>query len=229
MNQADEQIQIQLNALADGELPWAESEALLSRIEQDSEMREALCDIHRLKDMVRYAYADHSMPHRQQRSIGQLRGGLFAAAILLFSLGFAGGWLLQPTDTLHGFELGQIKAQPNKVVLFVSNSDPEKFAYALERTEQLLREYSGQGVEVNLLTSAGGIDLLRTSSPFVERIKTLSARYASSVQFVACNNTIARLVREGKPVELVDTAVVKTSAVQFVVERLKQGWSYQAI
>jgi intracellular sulfur oxidation DsrE/DsrF family protein len=49
------------------------------------------------------------------------------------------------------------------------------------------------------------------------------------VQFVACNNTIARLAREGKPVELVDAAVVKASAVQFVVEKLKQGWSYQAI
>jgi intracellular sulfur oxidation DsrE/DsrF family protein len=69
---------------------------------------------------------------------------------------------------------------------------------------------------------------LRTSTPYLKRIETLSASY-DALQFVACNNTIARLAREGKAVDLVDVALIQPSAVQFVVERLRQGWSYVAI
>ena len=228
MNASDKPIDIQLNALADGELQRDESEALLEQIEQDSHLREALCDIHRVKDMVRYAYADDSHPPQRKSRSTPWRVGLVAAAIALFSLGFMSGRLLPPEDALAPFELGQIQAQPNKVVLFVGHSDQDKFQHALDRAEHLLKQYAGQGVEVDILTSSDGIDLLRTSSPYLNRIEALGASYAS-LQFVACNNTLARLAREGKPVELVDRAVVKPSAVQFVVERLSQGWSYVAI
>ena len=70
--------------------------------------------------------------------------------------------------------------------------------------------------------------LARHLHVYLQRIKALSDSYAA-LQFVACNNTIAKLVREGKDVALVENAVVKPSAVQFVVERLQQGWSYVAI
>lgn len=228
MSEAKEQIDIQLNALADGELKREESEALLERIEQDPELREALCDIHRVKDMLSYAYADDTLPGRPKRTTRQWRIGFAAAATLLFSLGFMSGSLMQPTDAITPFELGQVQAQPNKVVLFVGHSDDGRFQRVLDQAEGLLKQYAGQGIEVNVLTSAGGIDLLRTSTPYLKRIETLSASYAA-LQFVACNNTIARLAREGKSVDLVDVAVIQPSAVQFVVERLRQGWSYLAI
>lgn len=228
MNNSDKQTEFQLNALADGELNREESEKLLERIEQDTGLREALCDIHRLKDMIRYAYAKDTMPQPRRAGSKSWRIGLAAAAIALFSFGFMSGRLSQPTDSLTPFELGQVPAQPNKVILYVGHSDQLKFQRVLDRAEQLLKQYAGQGVEVDVLASSGGIDLLRTSSPYLKRIQELGANYAS-LQFVACNNTLARLAREGKPVALIDKAVVKPSAVQFVVERLKQGWSYVAI
>jgi intracellular sulfur oxidation DsrE/DsrF family protein len=228
MNEAEKQIDIQLNALADGELKPDQSEALLHRIEQDTHLREALCDIHRLKDMVRYAYAEDTLPPRRKAGSAPWRIGLAAAAIVLFTLGFMSGRLLPPNDALAPFELGQIQAQPNKVVLYLGHSDQRKFQHTLDRAEQLLEQYDGQGVEVDILTSSGGIDLLRASSPFQARIEALGNRYAS-LQFVVCNNTLARLARQGKPVELIERAVVQPSAVQFVVKRFKQGWSYVAI
>ncbi|MEJ2455262.1 MAG: hypothetical protein P8103_14045 [Candidatus Thiodiazotropha sp.] len=220
-----------LNALADGSLDAPQSEGLLEEIEQDAELRETLCDIHRLKDMVRYAYAECEPPQRQRRLTDRYRLGasVTAAALVLFSIGFVGGRLSLPNDPLAPFELTQVVPQPNKVVLFVGNSDNAKFQQALDRAEQLLIQFHGQGVEVNLVASAGGIDLLRkASSPYLQRIRDLSDSYAA-LQFVACNNTIAKLVREGKDISLVENAVVKPSAVQFVVERLQQGWSYVAI
>ena len=229
MNNPKDDMHIQLNALADGELSAGESEALLESIEDDTSLREELCDIHRLKDMVRYAYAERTPASRQRRSLKQFRIGLAVAAVALLSIGFMGGRLMGPVAPLDSFELGQVEAQPNKVVLFVGYSDEVKFQRVLDQAERLLREYRDQGVEVNVVASAGGIDLLRkTASPHIERIQNLSENYAA-LQFVACNNTLARLAREGRPVSLVDSAVIHPSAVQFVVERLKQGWSYMAI
>ncbi len=231
MNERNKETYQKLNALADGSLDPAQSESLLEEIEHDAELRESLCDIHRLKDMVRYAYTECDPPRRRQRLSDRFRLGasVTAAAVVLFSLGFLGGRITLPNDPLVPFELTQVVPQPNKVVLFVGTSDTAKFEQALDRAEQLLNQLHGQGVEVNLVASAGGIDLLRkTSSPYLQRIRDLSDSYAA-LQFVACNNTIAKLVREGKDVALVDNAVVKPSAVQFVVERLQQGWSYVAI
>ncbi len=231
MNKRNDDTYEKLNALADGSLDAAQSEGLLEEIEQDAELRESLCDIHRLKDMVRYAYAECEPPPRQQRLTDRFRLGasVAAAAVVLFSIGFVGGRLTLPNDPLAPFELTQVVPQPNKVVLFVGSSDSAKFQLALDRAEKLLNQFHGQGVEVNLVASAGGIDLLRkASSPYLQRIRDLSDSYAA-LQFVACNNTIAKLMREGKDVALIENAVVKPSAVQFVVERLQQGWSYVAI
>jgi intracellular sulfur oxidation DsrE/DsrF family protein len=231
MNEGKYDTYEKLNALADGSLNTSQSEGLLEEIEQDAELREILCDIHRLKDMVRYAYAESEPPQRHHRLTDRFRLGVSvaAAAVVLFSLGFVGGRLTLPNDPLAPFELTQVVSQPNKVMLFVGHSDADKFKQALDRAEQLLIEYEGQGAEVNVVTSAGGIDLLRTaSSPYLQRVKNLSENYAA-IQFVACNNTIARLAREGKDVALINNTVVKPSAVQFLVERLQQGWSYVAI
>ena len=230
MNKSNEELQIRLNALADGQLSAQESEALLERIENDGELREALCDIHRLKDMVKYAYADSRPPQRSHETLRHWRGTLSAvAAVLLLTLGFMGGRLSAPMNGLAPFELGEVQSQPNKIVLFIGHSDSGKFQRVLDQAEGLLKEYAGKGVEVNVVASAGGIDLLRTATtPYRQRIEDLSASYAA-LQFVACNNTLANLVREGKSVNLVESAVIKPSAVQFVVERLRQGWSYVAI
>jgi len=229
MNERNEDRLNRLNALADGELDAAQSEALLESIEQDARLREDLCDIHRLKDMVRYAYADSQPPARRQPIASRLKIGAAAAAVLLFGLGFMGGMVTGQHNALAPFELSHVVSQPNKVVLFIGYSDHEKFQHALDRAEHLLTQFKDQGVEVDVVASAGGIDLLRkSSSPYLDRIKQLSDNFAA-LQFVACNNTIARMIKEGKQVELIENAVIKPSAVQFVVERLQQGWSYIAI
>jgi intracellular sulfur oxidation DsrE/DsrF family protein len=229
MKPTNDDMHIKLNGLADGELDARESEALLEQVESDSELREELCDIHRLKDMVRYAYSDESISPQQRQPQTRWRFAVAAAAVLFFTMGFMGGRMIAPTDVLAPFELGAIEPQPNKIVLFVGYSDQKKFEQVLDRAELLLQQYAGEGAEVNVVASAGGIDLLsKVNSPYLERIESLSANYAA-LQFVACNNTLARMAREGKPVMLVDSAMIRPSAVQFVVERLQQGWSYVAI
>lgn len=220
-----------LNALADGELDAAESEELLELIEHNADLRGDLCDIHRIKDMVHYAYPEDQKKKSGARPLSPKGLGWAAAATVLFTLGALVGSLVTHESTLlSSFALAQVEAKlPNKVMLYVNDSDPEKFQLALEQAEYLLGTGSKGNVEVNIVASAGGIDMLRNEkSPIAGQIRTLAANY-ESLQFIACNKTIAKRKLEGRPVDLVREAHVAPSAVEFVVGRLKEGWSYVAI
>jgi intracellular sulfur oxidation DsrE/DsrF family protein len=122
-----------------------------------------------------------------------------------------------------------INATPGKVVLHIGESDNEKFEHALARAEKLLIDYGQKNMQVDIVTSAGGIDLLRNNTSLhIEKVSMMKKNY-DSLAFVACNNTLARLKKEGKPTDLLAAADVAPSAVQYVVKRLQQGWSYVAI
>ena len=56
----------------------------------------------------------------------------------------------------------------------------------------------------------------------------LKTRYPA-LHFVACNNTLFNLRRKGLPVKLVQEAEVAPSAVGFVVDHLKRGWTFLTI
>jgi intracellular sulfur oxidation DsrE/DsrF family protein len=80
------------------------------------------------------------------------------------------------------------------------------------------------------VTSADGINLLRRSiTPYEDRINAMKASYGKSLDFIACNNTILKMRNEGIDVDLVKSAQAAPSAVQYVVDRLKEGWTYVAI
>ncbi|WP_457676647.1 hypothetical protein [Thiolapillus sp.] len=220
-----------LNALADNELDAREQEAMLARLEQDEELRNELCDIRRVKDLVRYAYPLDEISEPPGR--GNRPGFLARAAgiLVLVLSGFLGGWLLAPGKggEVDAFRLADVQPDAMKVVLYLGDSDPAKFQKTLKTAENLLKRYEQRGTEVYVVTSAGGVDLLRTATTSVAAdISALKDRYAS-LHFVACNNTLFNLKKKGKPVQLVEEAEVAPSAVSFVVNRLKQGWTYVAI
>ncbi len=221
-----------LNALADGELDAAEQEEMLDRLDQDEALRNEFCDIRRIKDLVRYAYPLDEMPG-DRRSPGRSPGVFSRAAgvLALVLSGFIGGWLLAPQhgEEQEAFRLADVQPDAMKVVLYLGDSDPAKFQKTLKTAEKLLKRYEQNGTEVYVVTSAGGVDLLRKATTSVAAdISALKDRYAS-LHFVACNNTLFNLKKKGKPVQLVEEAEVAPSAVSFVVSRLKQGWTYMAI
>ncbi len=219
-----------VHALADNELEEAEREALLRRLQEDPVLTAELCDIRRLKDLLNYAYP---LPE-EEKPVRDRRGGWMRAAAVMLLVGgaFLGGWWIAggTGDPLAGgFRLAEVRSDPARVLLYVGESDPVKFRAALARARALLERAEEGGTEVYVVTSAGGVDLLRqATSPVAGEIRALKARYAS-IHFVACNNTLFNLRRKGKPVQLVEGAEVAPSAVGFVVERLKEGWTYMAI
>ncbi|WP_457666693.1 hypothetical protein [Thiolapillus sp.] len=218
-----------LNALADNELNARETESLMAQLDQDEELRGELCDIRRVKDLLQYAYPEESAQTVVSRKSAYLARA--AAVLVLVLSGFVGGWMLAPGSGRidQGFRLTDVNADAMKVVLYLGDSDPDKFTRTLQTAEELLKRYESNGTEVYVVTSAGGVDLLRTATSSVAAdISALKDRYAS-LHFVACNNTLFNLKKKGQPIQLVNEAEVAPSAVSFVVEHLKKGWTYMAI
>lgn len=228
MKETNKSEDYRLNALADGELDSIESEALIQEIRRNPEMQRELCDIHMLKDMVKSAYREDN----QQSPLSYGKNhylGAIAASFLILAIGFlAGNWSATPSLN-EGFALSMVNAAPGKVVLHIGESDLDKFEQVLSQAEQLLSDYGKKNMQVDIVTSAGGIDLLRkNTSLHIQKVASMKKNY-DSLAFVACNNTLAKLKKEGKPTELVAEAEIAPSAVQYVVQRLQQGWQYVAI
>ncbi|BAO45189.1 DsrE family protein [Thiolapillus brandeum] len=220
-----------LNALADNELDVKEQEEVLAILDEDEALRGELCDIRRVKDLLGYAYPLDEVP--DQATSGNRHAWLSRAAgfLILLLSGFISGWVLSPDggNKHEIFRLADVHPDAAKVVLYLGDSDPAKFKETLATAEKLLSRYERNGTEVYVVTSAGGVDLLRTATTSVAAdISALKDRYAS-LHFVACNNTLFNLKKKGKPVKLVEEAEVAPSAVSFVVSHLKKGWTYVAI
>ncbi len=222
-----------INSLVDGELDSVESAALLEQIEQDAELKRELCDTHRIKDLVKMAYPEQQFKQNRAGKQGKNAFWSLAASVVLVAIGFLMGSYFQSQNS----EIEQLYAmnqlpdaeQTHKLLLFVGYSDNQKFEETLNRAEAFLKKHQNHPVQVNIVTSAGGLDLLnRNKSRFLSRISDLSKKY-DALEFVACNNTIARMKQDGKKVDIINDAVVAPSAVEFVVKRLQQGWAYIAI
>ena len=224
---------LNLNALLDRELGTEEREEVLSRVEQDAMLRQELSDLYHLKEMVNSAYSDEKGYITGNSRDWLARGGAIAASILLLAVVFTvgsqtGTGLAEPSgDTFH---LTQANADPGRVMLYVSSDEGGKFKRTLDQAQAYLDSYGNSGINVIVVASADGTDLFRRSiTPYEDRINNLKVRYGESLDFIACNNAITRLRNEGSDADLVNAVEVAPSAVQYVVDRLREGWTYVAI
>lgn len=228
-----------LNAFVDGELAADERTRVMALLESDPEFKMRACELRTLKEMVKGAYAE--TPAAPARPLAKrFQPGLkqaLAAGVLL-ALGLGGGWLardwmgMEPGyDRLAGLPAGyqaitlarQVDA--NKVILHLDSRAPERLAAALNLAEKLLAERGPDG-RVEVVVNNYGIDLLRADvSPLGGRVENMARQHAN-LSFVACDQTVARLKREGVKVQLLPAAQSAGSAINEIMTRMGQGWVY---
>ena len=231
-------VQDMLHAMADGQLDPNEREQILSLLEKDTKLRAEMCTIYRIKNLVQTAYPlDEFEQTQQSQSFFDSRFMAKAASYLLvFGLVFSAGYVvnevtnpISETVSEKGITLANIPIQENKVILFLSSSEPEKFIKALATAESYAQKFANTDGKVYVVASAKGVDLLRAdTSPHKHQIKELTTLYPA-LNFVACNNSLYHYKKAGKSTKLIDSAQVASSAVEFVVEHLHRGWRYIAI
>lgn len=229
-----------INAYLDGELTLEEREHLLDRMASDASLRAEICAQRMLKEQVRAAYDDLPHPHAGARHRYRYRNAAWRqslAAGVLLVLGLSGGWLAherldQPPviERLAGLPTGyqpvtlSERVDTQRVLLHLDSSDPGHLSASLDVAERLLQS-RGQG-QVELVVNSMGLDLLRQDrSPEQARIERLAASYPNLL-FVACSQTVARLLREGQEVVLLPEARVASSAINEIMSRMRQGWVY---
>jgi len=232
MNKEDRISDEQLGAFTDGELEADEENRIFTLAEQDSELDARLCQHRKLKELVQHAYRDPPEPRRRPAHTLPPKSlfGLAAAALLLLSIGLAGGWFAArhyPASDA-GSVAAVVPAGQERWLLHVASADPDEMEQALNRADELMADPAATAHRrVEIVANEGGLNLLRSDvTPFADRIRQLAEQ---DVLFFACSRAIKRLEEQGVRVQLLPQADTRYSALDRVVLRMQQGWTYEKI
>jgi hypothetical protein len=231
-----------LNAFIDGELDVSESEALLARIREDKELSQRVCILRGLQSMVRLAYIEPPVADSRKSRTAPRRQLMQRCAYgcLVLLAGLSGGWVLRgqepqavaalPAAVSSGYQVVSLarKADPNRVMLHLDSAAPAKMQAVLDQAERLLDEADRQGraMQLEVIANSRGLNLLREGhSPYAERMARMKQRHAN-LHWVACGQSIARLRNDGEQVMLLPDTQTTPTAINEIVTRLQQGWTY---
>lgn len=236
-----------LNALVDGELDSAARREILRRLREEEELRGIACSLRHVKTLVHHGYASAEPPRRRREHPMRraMRFPSMAAAAVLLGIGFAAGLLIpdgierhepeayvahsqgaEPAAVVNGVRIEPRQVQPNKFVLHISQGGEHRFADVMDRVEKLLAVYPGPGLEIEVVANSEGLGLFREeTSTQVDRIRLLTERH-ENIHFIACQNTMEVLQRQGVRTRLVTGTKTTQSAVDHIIDRLQDGWVY---
>ena len=230
-----------LNSFVDNELGIEERNELFGSIEQDEALKARVCELRGLKEMVRHAYqhpASANAENLPKRRDWSRYVQTLAASLFLLLLGGIFGWNISEKHdatkyhkVLSLFQIIQnndIKQEPGKIIVQVSDANPLRLKTALDETENLLKSYrqTGQNLKMEIIANGGGLDLLRSDvTQYKERISMLQKEYPN-LDVVGCNQSITELQKKGIAVKLLPNIRVASSALDEINMRLQQGWDY---
>lgn len=222
-----------IHAYVDDQMDADEREAFIQELEQRPELRREVCDLHYLRSAVRHAYANEYMPAVSCRQTLLEKAGAHArrgvAAILILMAGMALGWYSNSSMNT-AYEVVRldpaVQTQAQKVILHIGEADETKFLRVLATADMLIEKYRDNGVEVEVVANAGGLDLLDADvSPQAARIRAMIDMH-NNLSFVACTNALNNMERQGRHIRLIDHTRKAPSALEHIVQRLQEGWQY---
>lgn len=225
----------ELHRFIDGELDDKARSRLHELLEDDPVLAARVEDYRSVDQALREAFDDVEPPGSRLSSDsmwGRRRG--IAAAALLLPAGLLIGWLGHAylgVSEIHQALAGGInlpvQGQQRLNTLFHIDVDERAvMAGVLDRAEAILTSYANQDVQVEVVANAAGLNLLRAdTSVFARRVHAMMDKY-QNLTFVACANSIERLKEQGVEVLLIDRTHARATAIDHIVERLQDGWTY---
>lgn len=232
-----------LNAYLDNELDSDERGEIMAVLETDAVLARRLCELRSTKELIQFAY---SIPpsRRQERSqwkFGKQYSAMAIAATLFLAVGSVAGWLAHDSMDVSFVRAGEnqifsgkgmaslpVETNQKRVILHVDTAEPERLTAALDSAEDLLIAAAARGnlLELEIIANAKGLALLRVgNNVYADRISKLSEKY-ENFSILACSRAIQRLEDMGIKVKLVPEAGIAPSALDLIINRLKQGWVY---
>ncbi len=241
-----------LNAYIDRELDAEAVTRLEKRLASDALQARHLRELERVRTLTRAAYPFYPENTRTRISRPPLyrRTAYALAAVLFVGIGIGIDRLLQmPASPVTQDELVaflppqaqvirpahlevEVPTGDLRTVFHITSGDPRTIRSTLDHIDRLMRHYaeSGKPLRVELVANADGLNALRLDkTPVRDQIANLRSSYPN-IKFVACGTTIERIQRaQGKKVKLVPDAIVASSALDQILLRMRQGWTYVRI
>lgn len=230
-----------INAYADGELQGCEKTEFEKALQGDADAQLKLQEVLQIKQTLQNAYRSVNAPADIRNSRLNYR---VAAYLGLLLLAFSGGWisgdlahppttykLAESNDVEPALQVVAVTPDPGKYILHIGSRDERKFKAALDKAESLVAMYqeANHPYQIEVIANAGGLDLLRDGeSPYADRIRQLSQKYPN-IKFIACSNAIERLQEKGISANLIASVHTGPTALDQVVKRMNQGWTYMKI
>ena len=233
----------QLNLYIDKQLDTEELDEIRHAILEDASLRERVCQLKAVRELVGYAY--ENVPVTETASMSGIAGrrGLLwkgLAASMLLIVGLFTGWTMN--KAVHTSEVAsaeevfqyyknnaQVANEERKIILHVTTGDIYAVKSALDEAEQLLASYRNAGtpMKLDIVAYREGINMMRVGvSPYVQRIEDIIDNN-DNVSLYACMRSIDKAEKkEGKPVVMMDRAVTDKTAQELISERLQKGWIY---
>lgn len=236
-----------LNAYLDGELSQDELVQFEHQLGQNRIQQKRLDELRRVRLLAQCAMnkrqgAEAIVIRRATSSRGRWLAIQALAAGLLVVLGFLAGLGFQSHDPPSNLQAhlstgklivasaAQATGRDVRVIYHISTANAAKVRGALDDMEVLLGDYakSGRTLHLEIIANAEGLNLLRAdTSPARERVYAMQQTY-KNLKFLACGKTIERLQLEKRMrnVPLLPGVTVVPSALDQVILRLEDGWSY---
>ncbi len=237
-----------LNSFLDGELDHQDSVEILTASEERDDVRTRLCELRYLKELVVHAYSD--VPQAGSSASGgsfkpdRLKQMATAAAMVaVMAIGIGIGWVshkqefaqampedpvfLDINDMFSLHEAKSVRGMPSSIILHVTTNDRHRIEDALTKLETFVgkQREDNQKVSVEIVANGYGLDLIRTAtSPYENQVKSLAGD--DYVTILACRLAVQRLIDRGVDVDLIPEAEFARSALDRIIDRLRDGWVY---
>lgn len=229
-----------LNSYIDDQLSTSEKAEILDAVRHDSELSQRVCKLQKIKNLIQLSYESMDVPtHYKNKQVIKKQGYLkwFAAASILFIVGSITGWVThqslnqdKQTELTHLTQYKALKniAEPWKVMLHVSTDDPIRLNIILNEAESLLKEYedTSRKLELEILTNNKGMTFVTDNGQsYSQRLQKLQSQHTNLI-LTACGETLKRISSTHKRLPLLPTTKVVSSALNEIVKRKKEGWTY---
>jgi intracellular sulfur oxidation DsrE/DsrF family protein len=233
----------QLNLFIDDQLDTAEKDDIRHSILEDASLRERVCQLKAVRELVGYAY--ENIPESEAAKAAQNANHRYyiwrgVAAGLLLAAGTFAGWFVN--DAARSMQIASaadvfqyykhteaVDRTERKIILHVTTGEIAAVKGALDEAEQLLASYrdAGTPMKLDIVTYRDGINMLRVGvSPYVGRIEEIIENN-DNVSLYACQRSLVKAAKkEGKEIVLMEKAVTDKTAQELISERLRKGWIY---
>ena len=237
MSTQDEYSQEQLSAFVDNELDSNERASILTAAQHDKSLSEEIEALHQYNDLIKLAYHDvisDKKPDQLPYSSFSRYSRISIAASILLVFGIIIGWQLTAMTTNHTnpiqslSQLDPSRFKQNKILIHINAMDRDRIDKALTKTELLLQNAKqlGKPLQLEIVVNASGINMLRTGSPYSQRIHSITQQY-DNVSFMACGFAMENMrMKEGSEIKLLPEAKKVDAALEEILRRLKSGWLY---